>query len=88
MQAPWYSGLAQGFALSLFTRLYELTGDDVYKTAAQTTFASFLVAGPLQSPWVADVDSGGHLWLQTYPGSTSACVCNGHMVATLALYDY
>ena len=88
MQPPWYSALGQGYALSLFIRLYELTGDASYKTAADATFASFLDAGPTETPWVSDVDPSGHLWLQEYPGSASECVFNGDMVAALGLYDY
>ena len=37
MVPPWYSALGQGYALSLFTRLYELTGDATYKAAADGT---------------------------------------------------
>ena len=87
MRPPWYSALGQGYALSLFTRLYELTGDAAYKTAADATFASYLVAGPAKTPWVSDVDSSGHLWLQEYPGGCEF-VFNGYMVAALGIYDY
>ncbi len=87
MVPPWYSALGQGYALSLFTRLYELTDDATYKTAADGTFASFLDAGPATTPWVSDVDPSGHLWLQEYPGGCE-CVFNGDMVAALGIYDY
>ena len=30
MVAPWYSGMAQGQALSAFIRLYNVTNDDSY----------------------------------------------------------
>ena len=88
MQPPWYSALGQGYALSLFTRLYELTGDETYRGAADATFASFLVAGPTTTPWVSDVDPNGYLWLQEYPGSSDLDVLNGFLVAALGIYDY
>ena len=88
MQPPWYSALAQGYALSLFTRLYELTGDATFKSAADATFASFLDPGPAATPWVSSVDPSGYLWLQEYPGDARECVYNGDMVAALGLYDY
>lgn len=85
---PWYSGLGQGYALSLFVRLYELTGDAAYKTAADATFASFLAPGPAGTPWVTDVDTQGYLWFQEYPGSKTESVLNGFLVAALGMYDY
>ena len=87
MVPPWYSALGQGYALSLFTRLYELTGDATYKAAADGTFASYPRRGPATTPWVSDVDPSGHLWLQEYPGGCE-CVFNGDMVAALGIYDY
>ncbi|MDP9183710.1 MAG: hypothetical protein M3P04_13155, partial [Actinomycetota bacterium] len=42
-KAPWYSGLGQGQALSLLTRLATVTGSPVYRAAADLTFASLLV---------------------------------------------
>ena len=59
----------------------------MYKAAADNTFASFLVAGPTQGPWVVDIDPSEHLWLQEYPGGLQ-CVVNGHGIAALGLYDY
>ena len=95
MRPPWYSALGQGYALSLFARLYELTGDTTYKEAADATFASYLDAGPTAAgssgaaaPWVSQVDPDGYLWLQEYPGSANLGVFNGFMVAALGIYDY
>jgi len=88
MRPPWYSALGQGYALSLFSRLYELTGDEAYEQAAQSTFASYLDPGPAATPWVAQVDPDGYLWLQEYPGSANEGVFNGFMVAALGIYDF
>ena len=88
MRPPWYSALGQGYALSLFSRLYELTGDETYQQAAEATFASYLEPGPAATPWVVEVDPDGYLWLQEYPGSANEGVFNGFMVAALGIYDY
>lgn len=42
-EPPWYSMMAQGQALSLFCRLHRVTGATAWRTAADRTFASFLV---------------------------------------------
>lgn len=88
MQPPWYSALAQGQALALFTRLYEVTADPRYKAAADGTFVSFLIKGPVDGPWVVEIDTSDHLWLEQYPGPQPDFTFNGHMFAALDLYDY
>lgn len=91
MRAPWYSGMAQGQALSLFTRLAQVTGDAQWTSAAASTFASFLNPPAAGAPWVVHRDAQGYLWLEEYPrgdGSTSDFTFNGHMFALFGLYDY
>jgi hypothetical protein len=94
--APWYSGMAQGEALSLFTQLSQV--DDVpceardsYRAAADAAFAS-LQLGDDGYPWVTLVDDGGYWWIQEYPGnqpgSISDFTFNGMVFALLGLYDY
>ena len=52
MKAPWYSGMAQGVALSGFVRLWELTGEQKWRDAADQTYRSFLVSRQAGAPWV------------------------------------
>src|SRR4029079_9819188 len=40
---PWFSAMAEGQALSLCVRLFEVTGDARYRAAADGLFASFLL---------------------------------------------
>jgi len=35
--APWYSGMAQGMALTVFVRMYRLTGESTYLETAQAS---------------------------------------------------
>jgi putative cell wall-binding protein len=87
MQAPWYSGMAQGTALSGFVRLYELTGDAKWLDAAHRTYRSFLVREEPDKPWVTSVDRG-LLWFELYPWTPNDHTYNGHAYATFGLIDY
>jgi hypothetical protein len=92
MTVPWYSGMAQGQALALFTRLAVVTGDDAWRTAADRTFASFLVGRRTGGPWVSEKDADGHLWLEEYAAPTGKPApdrtFNGHNFAISGLYEY
>lgn len=88
---PWWSGLAQGYALSLFVHLYETTGKQVYKDAADKAFASFKLApADANTPWVMEVDPEGFLWFEEYAKDPAnpQYVYNGHMFAVFGAYDY
>ena len=87
---PWYSMMAQGQALSLFCRLYHVTGEQRWRVAATATFASFLVPPVLGRPWGSFVRDG-LLWLEEYahPKRLSGDVTyNGHNFALFGLWDY
>ncbi len=91
MPVPWYSAMAQGTALSVFTRLYEITGDSKYLDAAQKIFASYLLLGEsTERPWVVHVDNSGYLWLDEFPvvGGLSDLTLNGFVFAAYGLFDY
>lgn len=87
MQAPWYSGMAQGIALSGFVRLYEITGDNRWLQAAHETYASFKVTRDSGGPWVTSTDRG-LLWFELYPWQPLDHTYNGHNFAMYGLYDY
>ncbi|MER5584129.1 D-glucuronyl C5-epimerase family protein [Streptomyces asoensis] len=94
-KAPWYSGMAQGEILSLFTQLSEieaLTADEraAYRDAAGHALAS-LQTDEYGYPWAVNVDSAGYLWLQEYPGAEPGSgdyTYNGMVYAMFGLYDY
>jgi hypothetical protein len=86
--APWYSAMAQGQAITLFVRLFEVTGDEAYRNAADGLFASFLRPRGTSNPWVVWVDSQQHLWLEEFPGQAPDRTLNGHMFATFGMWDY
>lgn len=91
LRAPWYSGMAQGRVLSVFVRLFEATGDQRWRTAADATFASMRQAPSGSLPYGSYVDSSRRLWLEEYPrypADISENVLNGHIVAIWGLLDY
>jgi hypothetical protein len=88
ISAPWWSGMAQGQALSLFTRLAEETGDDRWETAADRTWASFHQPYADDEPWSTLVIDD-HLYFEEYAGDQlPLLVLNGHAFALFGLYDY
>jgi hypothetical protein len=87
MEAPWFSGMAQGIALSGFVRLWEVTADPRWRAAADQTFQSFLLNPGPGSPWVTVVD-GGLLWFEEYPWVPFDHTVNGHIFAAYGLWDY
>ena len=88
--------MSQGLALSFFSRLYRVTGDDVHQRAATRIFASFRRLGPRQAAaapvparsWVAYVDERDHLWLEHYPRIGPDHVLNAHLHALNGIYEY
>ncbi len=87
LHAPWYSGMAQGIALSGFVRLYRLTDEDRWLDAAHATFRSFLQPPTDTRPWVTLV-AGDLLWFEEYPWRPADHTYNGHVFAIYGLYDY
>jgi hypothetical protein len=91
LTAPWYSGMAQGVALSLLVRLGEATGDPTWQQAADAVFASFGAPVSATQPWAVRVDGAGYLWLEEYPrtpATMSEQVLNGHLYAIYGVWDY
>ncbi|WP_175440085.1 D-glucuronyl C5-epimerase family protein [Micromonospora nigra] len=91
IRATWYSAMAQGQLLSLFSRLHAVTGDHKWRTAADRTFQSLLLPPTPGLPWVSWVDYLGYLWLEEYPvtpGVTGERVLNGLVFALYGVYDY
>lgn len=89
LSAPWFSGMAQGQALSLFSRLAEERPDEVrWGDAADQTWASFEQKYSTTQPWSTIVDDG-NLWFEEYAGDQPPLlVLNGHIFAIYGLYDY
>ncbi len=89
MMPPWYSGMAQGQILSVFTRLYEITGDSNYLDASHQIFNSYTrFKGSGHKPWVSCIDKKGYLWLEEYPRDLPCHTLNGMIFGIFGIYDY
>lgn len=88
MQAPWYSGMAQGQALSLFLRLHEWTGRDAYREAADGLMKSLHPQRGAGEPSVARLDCEGYYWIEEYPREVSTKTLNGFVFGIYGVYEY
>jgi hypothetical protein len=88
MKAPWYSGMAQGQALSVFSRLYSLTKNEEYLEIAHKIFNSFLCRERKDSPWVVYVDKKSYLWIEECPNEDRINILNGFIFGIYGIYDY
>jgi hypothetical protein len=91
MPVPWFSAMAQGQALSLFSELWEFTGNPYYLDVANRVFESFHNSASPSEPWVVFLDAEGYLWFEEYardPVIGGDFTFNGHMFAVWGLYDY
>ena len=91
MRAPWYSAMAQGTAVSLFVRLHAVTGEQRWRTAAASTFATFLQRRRAKSPWVTFVQRRNgrrYLWFEEYAKNPPTQALNGHIAALFGIYEY
>lgn len=90
MTAPWYSGMAQGQALSAFCRLFEVTEDGIYLNAAMEAFESLKLLKSNSEPWVTRIDAHGYAWFEEYADATTRTdfTFNGHLFGVYGCYDY
>lgn len=91
MRAPWFSGMAQGQALSVFVRLYQVTAEAKWLAAADGTYNTFLNAPARDRPYTVHIDSANYLWFEEYPRwptTASDLTLNGHVFAIWGLFDY
>lgn len=80
----WYSGMAQGLAISVLVRAFFLQDDPSYLDAARRA------VGVMRTP----VEQGGvkrcvdgHTFYEEYPTTPMSNVLNGYLFAVIGLYD-
>lgn len=90
MPVPWWSSMAQGQPLSLFSRLAAMNPHDArWRLHADRAFSSFKAWRALGKPWITTMDRDGYLWFEEYAGDVEPLmVVNGHIFALYGLYDY
>ena len=88
LSPPWYSGMAQGQALSAFIRLYHFSGDERYLDKANQIRTSLTQLKGLYDPWVVCTDNEKYYWIEEYPEDDPNHVLNGFIFALWGLYDH
>jgi hypothetical protein len=86
LEAPWYSGLAQGNGLSLLVRAAMVTNDPRFVNGAHAAFESF--QRPVADGGVVVTDRQGHLWIEEYLVDPPSHILNGFIWAAWGVYDY
>jgi hypothetical protein len=95
VRPPWVSALPQGTTLAFFIRLFAVTGDQHWRKAADSTFATFVKRESSKQPWIVPwtvfVDKRHHrryLWFEEDAKHPPAQVLNGHMYALFGVWEY
>jgi hypothetical protein len=84
LNPPWVSANAQGMAISLLVRIYDITGWPRYLRAAKRAllpFSRHYYENGVRQLW------NGHPWYEEYPGWNAQHVLNGFEFALIGLYD-
>ncbi|KAI6196633.1 Heparosan-N-sulfate-glucuronate 5-epimerase [Aphelenchoides besseyi] len=84
LKAGWISAMAQGHAISVLVRAFNITNDRRYLDASMKALRPFETES---------IDGGvrthlfGYAWYEEYPTSPSSLVLNGFMYSLIGLYD-
>jgi heparosan-N-sulfate-glucuronate 5-epimerase len=81
----WYSAMAQGLAISVMLRAYDLTGEQSYFDAAG--LASNLLLSPLSEGGCSDYDESGQPFLEECPSDPPSHILNGALFALIGLRE-
>jgi hypothetical protein len=83
---PIISSIAQGQAVSFLSRVFILSKDTIYLSAAEQAFNSFLFN--IHEGGVAHTDKDGYLFLEEIPTLEISCILDGFIYAVYGVYDY
>ena len=84
LKAPWFSGIVQGFALSLFVRAHQLDQTGPWARLAYQTWQTFHV--PVEEGGFCRNVNQGVIY-EEYPGPEIDCVFNGMCHALIGLWE-
>jgi heparosan-N-sulfate-glucuronate 5-epimerase len=86
LEAPWYSGLAQGSGLSLLVRAARTTGDARYAIAAHLAFEPLHLDAA--DGGVLVTDASEDTWIEEYIVDPPTHILNGFIWSLWGVYDY
>lgn len=81
----WVSGMAQGQAISLYLRVYQLYNDPKYLVTAEKIYNSFNYS--YEEGGFMRRDEKDCIWFEEFPTSKPSFVLNGFIYAILGIYD-
>lgn len=88
----WISGLAQGQALSVFARAYQMTGDQTFKDAGDKALDFLLTpkeqGGPATTLADLDPSLSDYVFFEEYVTEPDVYTLNGFVFILLGLYDW
>lgn len=85
IKAPWPSAMAQGEAISLYLRVYQITHEESLLNTAIKAYQFMNLA--VEDGGVKRIDADGNLWYEEYPSAPPSYVLNGFIYALFGLYD-
>ncbi len=86
LQAPWYSGLAQGQGISLLLRIHNHARHEKYLQAAERAFVS--LTRLTSAGGVLFEDEEKNLWIEEYLVDPPTHILNGFLWALWGVFDY
>jgi hypothetical protein len=86
LNAPWYSGLAQGQGVSLLLRVFAQCKRDEYKAAADKAFIP--LTRLIADGGVLFEDEESNLWIEEYLVHPPTHILNGFIWALWGVFDY
>jgi hypothetical protein len=85
VEPGWYSGMAQGLAISVLLRAFDLTAEQSYRDAAGA--AAILLHRPVGSGGCADFDELGRPFFEECPSDPPSHILNGAVFALIGLRE-
>lgn len=85
LSPPWASAMAQGEAISLYLRVYQITKDENLKSTAQKAYNYLKIS--YDDGGVMRRDKYNNLWFEEYPSKEPSFVLNGFIYCLFGLYD-
>lgn len=87
LEINWTNGMTQGLILSVLTRVYKITGEEIYLDLIKKIVRSFFDDKSKYS-FTRYYDDMNKVWFEEYPSRPSSFVLNGNLFAIFGLVDY
>jgi len=86
LRKPWISGMAQGEALSVLLRAYQVSKEENFLFVAEKAWKIFDV--PVQDGGIISTFPDGAIAIEEYPSNPKSNVLNGFIFALFGIYDF